>query len=612
MASARTRDIGDFTSLQATAGEDVAWATAPTPHGETPALDAALKAHHRTATETLLARARLLTAILMLSAMAVGAGRLHTAPALWILAAYVAYAASLLIVLRVRAHVITAAKVVAALHLVDLAWAAAASALSGGLSSHVFPLFAFVLVGSAYRWGLRRTLIDAGIIATIAVAESLPAVAGVTPWEFELDWFVLWVGYIFVLAVLFGGLSQRMHVLGFHAVALGQIMSRVGQATDLVSAIGQTLREVLRLFDARAALLVLEERESRRLILWRAEPRPEGLAAVLRQELPASERGRWFFPLPPGLSACEVRPGWGGADPSVTLAFDREAAPLTTATALPAGLAQDWEWQTLLLTVLESRHGWRGRLFLLDPGGKVQGALRLGFLQSVVGRVAPVIAEVYLLSGLRARAESGERARLSRELHDGVIQSLVGLEMRLEIVRRRAAALDLELTADVANVRDLLHEEALRVGELMQRMRQYDLDHARLPHALGDLLDRFSRDAGIEARLDWALLDLELTPRQCREVLRIVQEALVNVRRHSGAGRVRVRLDADASSWGITIEDDGRGLGFTGRLEHEQLEAQQKGPRVIRERAAALGGRLRAASSPAGTRLEVIVPAARE
>ena len=129
------------------------------------------------------------------------------------------------------------------------------TAISGGVSSHSFLLFAFVLVAAAYRWGLRRTLVDGAIIAAVASIESALALAGLTPWQFEFDWFVLWVSYSLVLAVLCV-LSERMHVLSFQAAALGQVMTQVGQATGLPTAIRGTLREVLRLFDADRALLI--------------------------------------------------------------------------------------------------------------------------------------------------------------------------------------------------------------------------------------------------------------------------------------------------------------------------------------------------------------------
>lgn len=219
-----------------------------------------------------------------------------------------------------------------------------------------------------------------------------------------------------------------------------------------------------------------------------------------------------------------------------------------------------------------------------------------------------MLQDLYVLRGLRGRAEARERDRLSRELHDGLIQSLVGFEMRLDVARRQAESLAPPLAHEIEALRDLLHEETLRARELMQRLRHSDVDARRLPLELEDNLERFSRNTGIAARLDWAVRTLDLTPRECRELSFIVQEALVNVRRHSGATSVAVRLESDAEELRLVVTDNGKGLGFTGRLTGDELRTRRAGPRVIRERVAALGGSLEAESSPGGTRLEMTFP----
>jgi signal transduction histidine kinase len=67
--------------------------------------------------------------------------------------------------------------------------------------------------------------------------------------------------------------------------------------------------------------------------------------------------------------------------------------------------------------------------------------------------------------------------------------------------------------------------------------------------------------------------------------VRIVQEALVNVRKHSQARNVLVRLTANGSSGTLVVEDDGRGFGFDGRLSARELDERRVGPAIIKERA---------------------------
>jgi signal transduction histidine kinase len=97
--------------------------------------------------------------------------------------------------------------------------------------------------------------------------------------------------------------------------------------------------------------------------------------------------------------------------------------------------------------------------------------------------------------------------------------------------------------------------------------------------------------------------------RVCREILHIVQESLVNVRKHSGARHALVRLAGANDKWTLTVEDDGKGFPFEGRYDEEQMQAAGKGPVIIRERVGLIAGTLTVESNPGqGTRLEVLVP----
>jgi nitrate/nitrite-specific signal transduction histidine kinase len=99
-----------------------------------------------------------------------------------------------------------------------------------------------------------------------------------------------------------------------------------------------------------------------------------------------------------------------------------------------------------------------------------------------------------------------------------------------------------------------------------------------------------------------------LPPRVAREVAQIVHEALANVRKHSGAHHVHIRLGVDEDSWKLVIEDDGRGFEFSGRLTLTELDAGHRGSRVIRERVHTLKGQLAIESQPGlGSRLEILL-----
>ena len=83
----------------------------------------------------------------------------------------------------------------------------------------------------------------------------------------------------------------------------------------------------------------------------------------------------------------------------------------------------------------------------------------------------------------------------------------------------------------------------------------------------------------------------------------------MNVRKHSGADRVVIRTQTEGPIWTLTIQDDGRGFPFGGRLTHDELDANRRGPRTIGERARIIGGTMVVDSRPGlGSRVEISVP----
>jgi two-component system, NarL family, nitrate/nitrite sensor histidine kinase NarX len=188
------------------------------------------------------------------------------------------------------------------------------------------------------------------------------------------------------------------------------------------------------------------------------------------------------------------------------------------------------------------------------------------------------------------------------------VQSLIAVEMQVDVVRRQAEA-DKPITAELGRIQGLLREEVLKLRELMQQMKAIDVDSQRLLGVLNDTVERFQRETGISARFVTDIDDLEMPQRVCREVLRIVQEALVNVRKHSGARHALVRLGSSQEEWHLTIEDDGKGFPFTGSFTLEQMEEMGKGPMIIKERVRLIGAALAVESSPGqGARLEITLP----
>jgi signal transduction histidine kinase len=252
---------------------------------------------------------------------------------------------------------------------------------------------------------------------------------------------------------------------------------------------------------------------------------------------------------------------------------------------------------------------WQGRLVLVDVRLGPDKQRELRFLENLFSQAASALYSVYLVRRLRSRAGAIERARVARELHDGAIQSLISAEMQVDVLRRRAENTDSQTAPELMRIQQLLRQEVLNLRELMQQMRPVDIGPDQFLDHLADTVARFRRDTGISATFVSDLQDVELSPHACRELARIVQEGLVNIRKHARASNVLVRFRRDREAWRLTIEDDGKGFEFSGKLSFAELNSARKGPTVIKERVRNIGGELEIESTPGrGARLQIRLP----
>ena len=186
------------------------------------------------------------------------------------------------------------------------------------------------------------------------------------------------------------------------------------------------------------------------------------------------------------------------------------------------------------------------------------------------------------------RAQEEERARVARDLHDEVNQSLTGLLLRLEAAREAAPP---ELEAELAETKALANQAMRELLSLARQLRPTALDDLGLAAAIAGQVEQLARgeiEAEFEAEGDFSDLgdDAQLV------VYRVAQEALSNAARHSGAGGVEVRLRRPERG-GVELEvaDDGRGFAF---------DESERGLGIagMRERALLVGGELTIESRP--------------
>ncbi|MDP2350055.1 MAG: sensor histidine kinase [Chloroflexota bacterium] len=194
-----------------------------------------------------------------------------------------------------------------------------------------------------------------------------------------------------------------------------------------------------------------------------------------------------------------------------------------------------------------------------------------------------------------------ERARLAREIHDGLAQDLWFAKLKIE----RAAqvpGLDPEVAALVAEVTTVVDSGIANARQAVLAMRT-DVLGGSLVDMLSGYVEEFGDSCGLRVEVTADATVPELSPRCQAELLRIVQEALNNVRKHADATVVRVATSCREGRLRISIGDNGRGF----QPESGQLHGY--GLQSMRERAAAIGAQLTIASRPRdGTTVVVDLP----
>ncbi len=199
------------------------------------------------------------------------------------------------------------------------------------------------------------------------------------------------------------------------------------------------------------------------------------------------------------------------------------------------------------------------------------------------------------------RAQEEERARVARDLHDEVNQSLTGLLLRLEAARAEAPP---GMEAELAETKALANQAMFELLQLARQLRPTALDDLGLAAAVAGLAERLGGGEGIEASYAGEGDFSDLGDDAALVVYRVAQEGLSNAARHSGAARVVVSLRR-RNDGGVELEvaDDGRGFAF---------EEAERGLGIggMRERALLVGAELTIESRPdAGTTVRLLVPA---
>src|SRR5215470_1664189 len=494
-------------------------------------------------------------------------------------------------------------------HTTDILWPAAISLFAGGANSPFFLYFIFALLAAAFRWGMRETSLTTVAVvftmATDAVVIARTPLGVAIGQHVDVVHFIMRAVYLVIFAFLIGYVAESEKRRVAEALSVSQMTAKVRIEAGLKGTIQTVFQEVLKLFGGRELLVLTRESEAERVMLWRAEILDSANAVFTWRQLDEVEEQEYLCVMGDDCAGAV----WRDARKASALSIDKEGIRTSSQSYLGSRFVAAHPFRLLLASMISAAPDVSARVMLMEPsrGGRAETQLR--FLQDLANLVAPAVYNVYLLRRLRSRAAAVERARVARELHDGVVQSLHAIAFRLYALRTRSTFGAGEREQELLEIQQLVQNEAANVRHLIQQLEPLDFDPRHLVDFLAGMVTRYRQDTGIGAQFVCDVSEVNLPAATCREIAGILREALANVRRHSGAQHVLIRLARQRGGWMLIVEDDGRGFEFSGKFNHAELEESRRGPLVIKQRVRAIGAELTIISKPGqGARLEIKVP----
>jgi signal transduction histidine kinase len=535
---------------------------------------------------------------------------------------------------------------------VDFVALAAFLYLTPSVSAFWF-LFLFVVFAQANRGNTRAMLAlvfaaTAGIIFRVALAD---------PFRWQSVWHWITVGLGTVISGLgmgFLGARERDHLN--RQRFLDKITSELQFDRGLTESVRQALIELMTAFRCEQACLAVRDDEIERLFVWRVsrrdrEPRsPEAFSlsrcdTFLIDALEVSlcwnfrngggegfgwdrRTGRRFRTVPPPPESTREE---FGADSLIAATFETDGKPsgrillvnplgssdsgesprasaanMTTTAAAPSDSSATAASASLGTALPQTANGNHARREA--PRGRFTAA-DLRWLEQIVRHLGPPLENVFLMRNLRTHAVESERSRISRDLHDGILQTLLSLIIQLDVLRNRVVQDPEKARLEIGNLRNIVQEESEELRRMVTGMRPVRVESADMRELMQGFAERFRSEYGLAVDLFIEDRNRPLPDRLCRELFQIYRESLHNIKKHAHASHVVVKLTQDESKVFLVVDDNGRGFSFSGRYSSEELDRLRLGPISIKERTRGVGGTLTVESNPGhGARLMIDIP----
>ncbi len=466
-----------------------------------------------------------------------------------------------------------------------------------------FLLF-FVAFASGYRWQLRfsLTLCFGLLLLGLALnARRSGPMEGPRFVMYTLPFFA--ASFLGASAMAF--LGDRNRRFAAQQEFLGRLSTTMHVDLGLAESLRLLLEEMCGEFKSEGAILAFRDADLERIFLWRLN---SGESERLVPDSVPLTRADGLLLDDMDASLC-----WNSMEGTGSgFGWDRRnGQALKNLPRMPGPTQQDFGIKNFLSVAFEQEEKPAGRLFLLNrkSGEGPYTKEELAWFERIAVQVSASLENVFLLRHLRARAIEAERSRISRDLHDGILQTLLSIEIQLDVMRRKVATHPEQVESGLASLQQTVKNEGGELRHMVTDLRPLRVQSADMVDLMNGFGERFRNESGIALDLLVNSAELHAPDRVCREVFQIYREALNNIKKHAKASHVVVKLTQDDSRLVLVVDDNGEGFSFAGRFTGDELDRLRLGPISIKERTRTVGGMLTVESNPGhGARLTIEVP----
>jgi signal transduction histidine kinase len=247
-----------------------------------------------------------------------------------------------------------------------------------------------------------------------------------------------------------------------------------------------------------------------------------------------------------------------------------------------------------------------GRFFLLDRVS--WSGFQLHLIQIIASRLANAIDRQLMQSEAQQAAADRERARLTRDLHDGLLQGLTAADLQIKLLADGETG---EARLRLDSIRQLLVGEQRRIRDFMRRTpASPEKSEVLISLSLREVLSEVAKQWDCATPLSVEPAEATAPPTLIVHLSLMLAEAVANAVRHGNASMVRISVTKSPQRMTVRIRDNGHGFkgGATFSMSDKQLRQAGSGPFSLHERIGELGGLLSVDSSPAGVELTIQLP----